>query len=187
MTMKSLFLKYILCFILIFPNVTFGHFSGKSWENPEVSYNDEEITLTWPEINKVPDELVFILTDIETGNIINMREKKSYAYTGKLRKFRIDVRLGENTDSQISSFSLTCYPSVVIGGASIQYSVAKRGYISLKLYNIAGVLVKTLVNKELLPGEYIISLDRGELTSGIYFIKFRAGGFKEVRKIMVIY
>jgi len=143
--------------------------------------------ITWSEINKVPDELVFILTDIETGNIINMREEKSYAYTGELRKFRIDVRLGENTDNQISNFSLTCYPSVVIGGASIRYSVAKKGLVSLKLYNIAGVLVKTLVNEELKPGRYTISLDRGKLTSGIYFIKFRAGGFNEVRKIMIIY
>ncbi len=143
--------------------------------------------ITWSEINKVPDELLFTLTDIESGNIINMREIESYTYIGKLRKFRIDVGVGENTDNQISSFSLTCYPSVVIGGASIRYLVAKKGLVSLKLYNIAGVLVKTLVNEELKPGRYTISLDREELSSGIYFIKFRAGGFKEVRKIMIVH
>jgi hypothetical protein len=56
----------------------------------------------------------------------------------------------------------------------------------LKVYDILGNEVATLVNEELPAGRYGIDFDASELTSGIYFYHLRAGGFTEVKKMIVI-
>jgi hypothetical protein len=56
----------------------------------------------------------------------------------------------------------------------------------LKVYDILGNEVATLVNEELPAGRYGIDFDASELTSGIYFYHLHAGGFTEVKKMIVI-
>jgi hypothetical protein len=63
--------------------------------------------------------------------------------------------------------------------------------ISLKIYNIRGQLVRTLVNAEMMPGRYRVVWDgrddRGkEVASGIYFCKLTAGSRCLVRKMILL-
>ena len=48
-------------------------------------------------------------------------------------------------------------------------------FITLKIYNVLGQEVTTLVSKKLTPGEYEYSWDASQLASGIYFYKLEAG------------
>ena len=51
------------------------------------------------------------------------------------------------------------YPNPFISSTSIRYSIAKSGRVELKIYNVAGQLVKTLVNGEQKAGTYKIEWD----------------------------
>jgi hypothetical protein len=74
------------------------------------------------------------------------------------------------------------YPNPFNPTTSIQYTVsspptgqAGKQFISLKVYDVLGNEVATLVNKELLAGNYELEFDASDLTSGIYFYKFMVG------------
>ncbi|MBS1494938.1 MAG: T9SS type A sorting domain-containing protein [Bacteroidetes bacterium] len=74
-------------------------------------------------------------------------------------------------------------PSTVI---SYQFSVA--GFITIKVYNISGKEITTLINQRQPIGTYSISFDANKynLSSGIYFYSFQTGNFKETKKMMLI-
>ncbi len=57
---------------------------------------------------------------------------------------------------------------------------------TLKIYDITGRIVKTLVNKEKSAGCYDVSFDTQELTTGIYFVKLVVGDYKEIKKLILM-
>ncbi|MBU0473958.1 MAG: T9SS type A sorting domain-containing protein [Bacteroidetes bacterium] len=58
--------------------------------------------------------------------------------------------------------------------------------ITLKIYDILGREVATLVNKEQKHGNYEVQFDASNLTSGIYFYRLQSGGFLESRKMILL-
>jgi hypothetical protein len=59
--------------------------------------------------------------------------------------------------------------------------------VTLKVYNILGQEIRTLINNELKSaGEYTINFDATNLPSGIYFYRLQAVDFVEVRKMMLL-
>ncbi len=67
----------------------------------------------------------------------------------------------------------------------------KEGFVTLKVYDVLGNEITTLVNEELSPGEYEVTFDShsGEvrnLTSGIYFYTLRAGSFVQTKKMILL-
>ena len=63
-----------------------------------------------------------------------------------------------------------------------------NGDTNLKIivYDILGREVKTLVNKKHSPGNYKISVNGGDLTSGVYFYTLSIGGFLETKKMVLL-
>jgi hypothetical protein len=61
-----------------------------------------------------------------------------------------------------------------------------RANVSLKIYNITGKEIATLVNGEKEPGSYRVNFNAEKLSSGIYFYKISAGNFTSVRKMILI-
>ncbi len=84
-----------------------------------------------------------------------------------------------------SSFHRT-YPNPFNPATTINYSIPKNSFVSIKVYNILGEELMTLVNEEKSPGNYIVHLDARNLSSGIYFYKMKAGNFVETKKIILI-
>jgi hypothetical protein len=63
--------------------------------------------------------------------------------------------------------------------------LSRRG-VSLKIYNITGREVSTLVNEKLNPGSYEVTFDGANLPSGIYFYRLQTDNFSETKKLMLI-
>ena len=91
------------------------------------------------------------------------------------------------------------YPNPFNPNTSIQYAISSPQFVSIKVYDVLGNEVATLVNEEKLPGEYEVEFNsRGlihqTLTSGIYFYQLRAGdpstssgqGFVQTKKMILI-
>ncbi len=58
--------------------------------------------------------------------------------------------------------------------------------VSLKVYDVLGREVATLVNKEQSAGNYEVQFNASSLTSGIYFYRLQSGGFVESRKMVLL-
>jgi hypothetical protein len=58
--------------------------------------------------------------------------------------------------------------------------------VSLKVYDILGREVATLVNQKQKPGNYEVEFNSADLSSGIYLYKIEAGNYKNVKKMILI-
>jgi photosystem II stability/assembly factor-like uncharacterized protein len=66
------------------------------------------------------------------------------------------------------------------------YPLSRGETVTLKVYDIMGREIQTLVDKRLQPGTYETSFDGSSLTSGVYFYKLIADGFSETKKMVLI-
>jgi hypothetical protein len=78
------------------------------------------------------------------------------------------------------------YPNPFNPMTNIKFSVAKDGFVSLKVFNALGKEVKTLVNKNLVAGQYDVTFDGSELTSGVYIYQLNADNRIESKKMMML-
>jgi hypothetical protein len=86
-----------------------------------------------------------------------------------------------------SNFELTQnYPNPFNPSTTIRYSLPKSGMVSLKIYDILGKEVKTLLNENKEAGYHQITFDAGNLASGIYFYTLKAGNFVSTKKLTLM-
>jgi hypothetical protein len=86
-----------------------------------------------------------------------------------------------------SRFSLLQnYPNPFNPTTTIRFTVSENGFTSLKLYNVLGQEVATLVNTQLKAGSYEKTFDARNLASGVYVYRLQSGQFNEVKKLMVL-
>ena len=82
------------------------------------------------------------------------------------------------------------YPNPFNPSTRIQYSLAKAGQVSLKVYNLIGNEVSTLVNGYQEAGIYSVpfssSRETFDLSSGVYFYRLEAGSFVSTRKLILV-
>jgi plastocyanin len=78
------------------------------------------------------------------------------------------------------------YPNPFNPSTSIQYAISKRQLVSLKVYDILGNEVTTLVNEEKERGVYSVNFDAAGLASGMYLYKLQAGSFVETKKMILL-
>lgn len=83
------------------------------------------------------------------------------------------------------------YPNPFNPSTTIVFEVPERSNVLLKLYNLLGKEVRTLVNEEKQPGVYPVTWDGMDeagrmLPSGLYFYKISAGDRVEIRKMMKV-
>ena len=70
--------------------------------------------------------------------------------------------------------------------ATIRFSVGIADLLSLRVFDITGRLVETLVNGVLQPGEHVVVWNAAWLASGVYFVKLTSGQKSQTRKILLI-
>ncbi len=110
-------------------------------------------------------------------NWLNAR-KETYTY--------IITGIEELTDG-IKTYSLSNnYPNPFNPSTIISYSVPEIEFVTLKVYDVLGSEVATLVNEEKSVGSYEVEFYGTEIVSGIYFYKLQAGSFVETKKMVLM-
>jgi photosystem II stability/assembly factor-like uncharacterized protein len=127
-----------------------------------------------------------IFTDLFTGYCVGNNGTILKTVTGGLTNIR-------NQNRYPKYFSLSQnYPNPFNPVTKIKYSVSKKSLVSIKVFDILGKEILTLVNREHQPGEYETYFDsrlpgqEANLQSGIYFYKMQANEFSETRKMLLI-
>lgn len=77
------------------------------------------------------------------------------------------------------------YPNPFNPATNFEFKVSGFEFISLKVLDVLGREVATLVNEYRQPGAYRVQWDASELPSGVYFYRMRAGGFVDTKKMIL--
>jgi hypothetical protein len=78
------------------------------------------------------------------------------------------------------------YPNPFNPSTKIEFKIPTAGLVILKVYDILGREVKTLLNEEMQPGNYTIDFDASALSSGLYFYSLQTGEFSITKKMILL-
>jgi len=114
-----------------------------------------------------------------TDEFVDIGAQESYFLTG-IEK--------ENSHILPKTFALKQnYPNPFNPKTTIEFSIPKAEYVTLKIFNLLGQEVTTLVSDKLTPGEYKYTWDASHLASGVYIYKMQTdNGFTKTKKLLLI-
>ena len=78
------------------------------------------------------------------------------------------------------------FPNPFNPATRINFGIKESGNVLVKVYDVLGNEVATLLNKEMIAGNYSLTFNAGNLTSGVYFYKIITGNFSDVKKMLLI-
>lgn len=168
---------------------TYSNNGGVTWAPTENLTRTANLDERYPSVSKwnAPGQ----------ANIVWTQKTKSglYAFPGVnvdtvrtwqvyLRKILSDVK---PSGEIASGFALNQnYPNPFNPATRIDYTVAQAGRVTIKVYDVLGKEVATLLNENLQPGTYQTTFDGARLASGIYYYKMTAGSFTDTKKMLLV-
>ena len=78
------------------------------------------------------------------------------------------------------------YPNPFNPSTTISFTIPDNELVSLKIYNVLGSEVATLISQNLTAGEYNFNFEASNLASGIYFYELKAGNFAQIKKMNLL-
>ena len=78
------------------------------------------------------------------------------------------------------------YPNPFNPSTTIRYSIPSATFVQLKVYNVLGNEIATIINEEQPAGKYKIEYDASILPSGIYLYTLKTNNFSETRKMTLV-
>lgn len=195
--------------------VTFSSVAVQSPNGGEVWVVGETENITWTGVN-VDDVKIELSTDNGTGwsTIIESTSNtgtyswdvstqdssdeclirisnvaNGFVYDVSDDVFTIDVisSLGEELEGIPTEFNLgQNYPNPFNPSTTIKYATPKTSLVSIKVYDLTGQVVASLVNEVKEVGTYEVKFDARNLASGVYLYRMVAGNFTSVKKLNVL-
>jgi hypothetical protein len=81
---------------------------------------------------------------------------------------------------------LTSYPNPFNATTTISYSLPEPSLVKIKIYNVLGQLVTTLVEEQKQAGVHAVQFEADQFSSGVYYYRLTAGIYSETRKLTLI-
>jgi hypothetical protein len=142
--------------------------------------------------SSVDIELLFDAAEIDTGDyyasiIINSNDPFTPSVVVPIHLI-VSTTVGVEDDIDIPIvFKLyQNYPNPFNPSTKIKYSIPELSEVILKVFNVLGEEVTTLVNEEKIAGNYSLEFNASSLPSGVYFYQLQAGDYTSVRKMILL-
>ena len=94
--------------------------------------------------------------------------------------------VSENQNHPLEYKLYSNYPNPFNPSTTIRYSIPEASFTSIKIYDVIGNEVSSLVNENKPAGLYDVQFNASDLSSGIYFYTIQAGSFKETKKMILL-
>ncbi len=78
------------------------------------------------------------------------------------------------------------YPNPFNPSTKIEFSIPAQSQVELKVFNILGQEVSTLVNESLKAGNHVVTFDASRLATGVYLYRIKAGSFVSTKKMLLL-
>ena len=168
-----------------------GDFNSDTWE----LYNPDNFSNVYlgnypgrqdgPLINLLPDGKV-----LSAGGMTWTDDSTPYVYPARLSYlFTPDTvdGISEPKNNIINNFKLyQNYPNPFNPLTTIKYQIPKESNVKIKVYDVLGKEVSTLLNEKQKAGEHVVEWNAKDFASGIYFYRIRAGEFVSTKKMLLI-
>lgn len=116
--------------------------------------------------------------DYHLGNVQNSSEELNKHNYQQIRFSGIDIPVTYALEQN--------YPNPFNPATTIRYQIPKDGIVTLKVYDLLGAEVATLINEEKAAGTYVVNFDASSLASGVYLYKLQADEFVSVKKMILL-
>ncbi|MDT3695140.1 MAG: T9SS type A sorting domain-containing protein [Ignavibacterium sp.] len=127
-----------------------------------------------------PQSYSFVDENLSTGK---------YQYRLKQTDFDGTFEYSNTIEVEVSiptRFSLNQnFPNPFNSVTSIQYAIANKQFVTLKVYDILGKEIATLVNENKEAGNYSVDFNAAELPSGVYIYQLSTAGFTQIKKMIL--
>ncbi len=127
------------------------------------------------------------------GNLIFLSQG-SYGFTILKNDLITSVKNGSNSSLTNHIDLSQNYPNPFNPTTTIQFSIPSPSQgegqrvrsVTLKVYDVLGREIATLVNEQKSPGNYQVTFDGSKLTSGVYFYRLQSGSFSQTKKFLLL-
>ncbi|MBI5214487.1 MAG: T9SS type A sorting domain-containing protein [Ignavibacteriae bacterium] len=167
---------------------------SQRWRFEVLHTNKQSVKLSFDGIATIPEEFDVYLIDEERGVKQNLRSNPAYSFSSTSDKSEFVVLVGKNeaiaellNNVAPKEFYLSDnYPNPFNPTTNFEFRIANFGLVSLKIYNLAGQEVATLINEAKQSGTYTVEWNASDMPSGVYLAQLRAGTYSSVKKILLI-
>ena len=128
----------------------------------------------------VVDELELFNRALTAGEVNSIWAADSLGKCKTVTDIQENESLPENFELMQS------YPNPFNPTSTIRFKIAESGFTTLKVYDVLGRVVVTLVNEVLTPGIYERTFDAKGLASGVYFYRIQTEAFVQTRKMLLL-
>ena len=154
---------------------------AQAWDVKGNLYNvSSDIELSWSMDEMDQDVHILI-----SGETYNMREVSSVVVSSL---DDITVVMGDlQSYLAPSEFALSSsYPNPFNPSTSMDLSLNESGYVSVKIYNVMGQVVSTLVDGNMDAGYHTLTWNADNMPSGMYLVRVQSGSNVETQKLMLL-
>ena len=161
--------------------------NGQFWENSvrrfysyiDLNYIENAFCELWFENNWVSGDDV-ILVEYPNGYKIGF-------ITHILNIYYTVTGVNENTNFNPQNFRLEQnYPNPFNPSTMIRYEIPERSFVTLKVFDVLGNLIATVVNEELPVGSYEVKFKAANLPSAVYFYRLQTDSFVSSKKMLLL-
>jgi hypothetical protein len=136
----------------------------------------------WP----IPDEYVWPNAYVG-GSYENEIDYLTDWITDRLEWIDEQAMRADDDHQLIRSYSLDpAYPNPFNPTTTIEFSIPQTEFVTVKVYNLVGHEITTLINDELFTGNYSIKWDGSRQPSGLYLVQIESGSFIKTRKMVLL-
>jgi len=127
-----------------------------------------------------------VAIEVDKNNNIWLGTANNGLYFFDGNDFRYITAITEETSFPLEYNLAQNYPNPFNPTTNIRFRIAEFGFVSLKVYDVLGSEVATLVNDEKPAGSYEVEFSATGLPSGIYFYKLQTESFIETKKMILL-
>ena len=168
---------------------------GQVWEFETRHPRQSISAIHFGNLASVPSEYeVYLVNLANSSTAIDLRRNSEYRFQhiGEVMRFKLLIGKREFVAAQIGAvqprtFELSQnYPNPFNPSTVISYQLPVGSEVSLKVYDMLGRELQTLVNTRQDAGRYTVLFNATSLASGLYFYRLQAGTFVETRKMTLV-
>lgn len=133
--------------------------------------------------------MTFRTNSVFQDSITQMLNPGGWTFTNPGSCIRLDYLTGVegNNNEMPTVFRLyNNYPNPFNPVTTIKYDVPKNSFVKISVYDVLGKLVTQLVNQDMKPGKYEANWNAENFASGVYFYKFEAETFTDLKKMVLL-
>jgi hypothetical protein len=175
--------------VIIYKGASYKGSNDRSGNPGFINLNNNNYHLTGssPAINKGITLSGIPMVDLDQKQINNARDIGAYEYGSSSSGLNQPKAMSNEENESKLEFSLEQnYPNPFNPSTVISFSVPEDGFVTIKIYDVLGNEVKTLVNEQKSAGRYSTLFDASNLSSGIYLYQLMINDFVSLKKMLLL-